>query len=339
MLIEYRVSNFKAIRQETGFSFLASAERREDDDLIDFEGRRYLRSSVIIGANASGKSSFLGSILLLRSLVLESAMKMPGDELEACPHWDCADSPTAMMAHFTRLGQRYLYSLSLYNGRVLNESLHHYPRMRKEKVFVRALQRISFAPCYRAQAALIEPMIKPNRLALSIAAGYSSIEPAIQAYLFFRDQVMDGNAERGFQDHGDLMSFLAGCGYRPRQFSRGLDKLADLYTSLQWARVHNGLMILDDAQSCIHTLAFESLVHQFNCPPRPTEAQVLFATSIADVLEMKMRHDQIWFSSMSPQSSSVSLFCLLEAAEGKPGNLRKSYLEGCYGAIPLISGK
>ena len=76
MLVEFRVANFRSIREEQCLSFVASKDRSHEDThslAMDKPGlARLLRSAVIYGANASGKSNLVTALMTMQHLVLNS---------------------------------------------------------------------------------------------------------------------------------------------------------------------------------------------------------------------------------------------------------------------------
>jgi AAA15 family ATPase/GTPase len=68
MLIQFSVDNFRSIKDTVTLSMISGS----DNDKNDFSARNYrlLRSAVIYGANASGKSNVLLALAFMRSLVL-----------------------------------------------------------------------------------------------------------------------------------------------------------------------------------------------------------------------------------------------------------------------------
>ena len=58
MLLEFRCSNFKSIKEEIRFSMIAGKDNTSEELLKVYNNFRVLRSAVIYGANGSGKSNF-----------------------------------------------------------------------------------------------------------------------------------------------------------------------------------------------------------------------------------------------------------------------------------------
>ena len=59
MLLNYKCSNFKSIKDEITFSMLAGSDDTAESYLKEFGNYRILHCAVIYGPNGSGKSNFL----------------------------------------------------------------------------------------------------------------------------------------------------------------------------------------------------------------------------------------------------------------------------------------
>ena len=87
MLIEFTVENFRSFKEKQTFSLLAS----KDKDLIEqnsFKINKYdlLKTAIVYGANASGKSTlFMALTSLLEFSVLSGPRKQKGDPINISP--------------------------------------------------------------------------------------------------------------------------------------------------------------------------------------------------------------------------------------------------------------
>jgi AAA15 family ATPase/GTPase len=78
MLIQFSVRNFKTFKDRATLSLVASnydKDTREDDNISNENGNnlRLLKSAVIYGANASGKSKFIEAFQFMRRFVVNSS--------------------------------------------------------------------------------------------------------------------------------------------------------------------------------------------------------------------------------------------------------------------------
>ena len=72
MLIQFRVENFLSIKDNVVLSLLSSKDNEHPEHLIVDGRKRYLKSAVIYGANASGKSNVLHAFWFMVNYVLTS---------------------------------------------------------------------------------------------------------------------------------------------------------------------------------------------------------------------------------------------------------------------------
>lgn len=146
MLIEFSVTNFRSFREKQALSLAASKYFTEHSDLNCFETGvkglpKLLRSAVIYGPNASGKSNLISSLSFVRFMVLSSAKKIQeGDELDVVPFLlDQAskNKETEFEIIFLEGGVRYQYGFALNKTKVCREWLIAYPECRPQKWFER----------------------------------------------------------------------------------------------------------------------------------------------------------------------------------------------------------
>jgi hypothetical protein len=138
MLIEFKVSNFRSIREEQKFSLVAENADKDlpacviDPGLPGLSGVRFLKGAAIYGANASGKSNILKAILFIARFVTRSATKIgPGDPTGTEPFKLDRTSrakPSSFEITFVARGVRYVFGCSLTPKRVVEEYLVAYPK-------------------------------------------------------------------------------------------------------------------------------------------------------------------------------------------------------------------
>ena len=85
MLIEFRVKNFRSLRDEQTLSLVASTDKTLLGTHAIDTGLKavphLLKGAVVYGANASGKSNLIKALQYMRGVVLESAALQPGQTL------------------------------------------------------------------------------------------------------------------------------------------------------------------------------------------------------------------------------------------------------------------
>lgn len=143
MLIEFNVKNFRSMKGETTFSLLASKDKLHENNLIinkKLKKDRLLKSAVIYGANASGKSNVLIALNTMKSIITNSHRYQQGEELNYQPFKldpECTDEPTEFNVVFIKNDIQYNYGFSYDSSRIINETLYWYPRGKKALVFSR----------------------------------------------------------------------------------------------------------------------------------------------------------------------------------------------------------
>lgn len=70
MLIGFSVSNFKSFNDNQTISFLSTKIARHKEHIFQIEDKKILKSGLIFGANASGKSNLIKAIAFSRKLIL-----------------------------------------------------------------------------------------------------------------------------------------------------------------------------------------------------------------------------------------------------------------------------
>ena len=122
MLLEFRIRNFRSIKDEQSLSLVAApADKELAETHLAPTGLKALpqavRSVVLYGPNASGKSTLLFALNYLRAMVAESAtVVQPGQTYNVQPFRldpATASQPTEFEASFLVDGIRHQYSFAM----------------------------------------------------------------------------------------------------------------------------------------------------------------------------------------------------------------------------------
>lgn len=145
MLIEFSVENYLSIKERQSFSLIASKNSDILDNIYKMEGTvnlNILKSAVIYGANAAGKSNLLLAFRAMRDIVVGSASGTQIDEeLNVIPFKlssETINKPTEFEMIFVVDGTRYQYGFSATKKQIIDEWLFAYPKGRAQKWFLRA---------------------------------------------------------------------------------------------------------------------------------------------------------------------------------------------------------
>lgn len=198
MLIQYEVENYRSIRDRQTLSLVASNYYQEQSEslitpkLPGLSGVDLLPIEVVMGANASGKSTLINSLFVLRGMVLKSFTNPAGRALEYDPFLlsaEAASSPTSFGLIFTSRGVRYEYDLSYVEDHIVREALSAYPKGREQKWFVRTWneeeEKVKFAHLNASYVKLpkdLEDMLRDDSLFLSFASllNLESLKPVVE---------------------------------------------------------------------------------------------------------------------------------------------------------------
>ena len=137
MLVEFSVANYRSIKEKQVFSFEANtsnskSQNVEEVQLPNKKSLRLVKSAIIYGANASGKSNVLRALDTFLELVLYSKPIRGGHEIRQYEPFSFAtetkDAPTDMGIKFIYQGVLYCYEISYNRSEILTETLDYYPK-------------------------------------------------------------------------------------------------------------------------------------------------------------------------------------------------------------------
>jgi AAA15 family ATPase/GTPase len=144
---------------------------------------RFLRSSVIYGANAAGKTNLLRALQLMQTLVLNSASSPPATALPYDPFKFAKSSrqePCEFQVAFVESGTRYEYGFAFDAERIREEWLVEYVHPRGRTIFERTFNAKArkydwkFSEFLKGRRALWSESTRPNALFLSTAIQLNS---------------------------------------------------------------------------------------------------------------------------------------------------------------------
>ena len=145
MLIEFSVANFKSIKSKQTFSMIkAKGGELEDTNTFQSKGLNklgLLRSAVIYGPNAAGKSNFIEAMHSMAQIVSDSATETQrGDKLPVEPFKldpETNRSATEFEVVFIANKVRYQYGFRATKEQIVEEWLIAFPKGRRQHWFAR----------------------------------------------------------------------------------------------------------------------------------------------------------------------------------------------------------
>lgn len=187
MLVEFRVQNFRSLRDEQLLSMVASKDKTMLETNAVGTGLsavpHVLKSSVIYGANASGKSNLIKALQYMRDMVLQSAAIPPGQLFNVKPFLldeDSAASPVEFEVTFLLGKIRYQYGFTMNAERILSEYLLVYKAFKPQRWFERRFDddtgqdSYEFGSGLKGTKQVWEKATRSNALFLSMAVQLNS---------------------------------------------------------------------------------------------------------------------------------------------------------------------
>jgi len=177
MLIEFTVSNFKSFNQPVTLSMVAAPlSEHQATHVFKDSGYSLLKSAIIYGANASGKSNLFKALYFMRRMVLSSANETQISDKIGVERFMLiereTETPAAFEIIFLIEGKRYRYGFQVTEDEVRAEWLFYIPSTKEARLFSRESNKISLGPRFKEGAGL-QDKTRNNALFLSVVAQFN----------------------------------------------------------------------------------------------------------------------------------------------------------------------
>lgn len=198
MIIDFTIENFRSIKAEQTLSMLATASKEHGSScmLPRAESKtRLLKSALIHGANASGKSNIIKAFSSFRHFVLNATELKLGDKIPCYEPFRLdratAKAPTRFDLEFIAPdGLRYQYIIAFNQMSITHEELTFYPKGQPARLFLREQgKKIQYGEYLKGKKRSIEEQLLENCLFLSKAAN-SRNERLSMLYLYIKDMTV-----------------------------------------------------------------------------------------------------------------------------------------------------
>ncbi|MCB9012787.1 MAG: ATP-binding protein [Bacteroidales bacterium] len=144
MVLEIRLSNFFSIKDEVVLDFRAANIKSANakalkNNLFEQDKTGILKTLIIYGANASGKSNIIKAIRFCNAMVFESHNHNENTIYNFIPFKfeNYNNKPSTYFIRFVLGEIEYEYSFSLTRTSIITESLYYYPKGRIKEIFTR----------------------------------------------------------------------------------------------------------------------------------------------------------------------------------------------------------
>lgn len=408
-LVEFSVGNYKIFRDKVTFSMAA---RKNERHTFESNSEHLLKTSLIYGPNASGKSSLLEAFGLMRMGIFTSANIQESQSLPHKPFLAFAHTeltPTFFEVVFSIEGDYpgvYRYSFSFVQDRIISEQLVKILASGgEERLVLRDEQNIEIGGIFDTEKALIERTRK-EALFLSTAAlnnspfalylidafravnVISGVRPKYQNFTIkkfkenkkYREQILqylkiadfciiDGVTEevdvqrvdikdddKGFsankRTEKENVLFLSHPVYdsskkitadfrlQLEEESMGTQRFLAVLGPIVDTLAEGKVLFVDEFDNSLHPLLTKFIIELFESREiNQKNAQLIVTTHDTSLLSYKdeLIKDQFWFTEKD-DFGAAKLFSLAEFELRNDTEFSKKYLEGRFGALPIIGG-
>jgi AAA15 family ATPase/GTPase len=180
MIAEFTVENFRSFKERQTFSMLAGTGKEMlDENTFVVKGKqRLLKSAVLYGANASGKSNFFTALAFFRWFAVYSGPRtQSGDKIniehfvfsKQTEHQPSAFEMVFFMPNNDRKNIRYRYGFAVTHEKVVYEYLFAVNNTKEVLLFSRDEQNITTTDYFK-EGAKIKNTVRSNCSFLSVCA-------------------------------------------------------------------------------------------------------------------------------------------------------------------------
>lgn len=195
MILNLVIENFRSIKNKTCISFEPGKLKEFEDNYVHIDGTgNILISTVIYGANASGKSNILIAFKALEYLVENSSEFKPDKPIAPYEPFKL-DETTQKKPVFFEIDfiasdhLRYIYSITFSQYKIEKERLTFFPKGHKSLLFSRTGKQVKYGDYYKGERKSVEKKLLKNQLFLSKAV-LDNVEILNSAYSFFGQKLM-----------------------------------------------------------------------------------------------------------------------------------------------------
>jgi len=142
MLLRFNAENFLSFKEKINFSLISNKERRKSSHYIKNKGINILKTSIIYGANASGKSNLVKAIYFSQKVITKGLDKLDTTNQHYRLDENYIEKPTIFNYEIKANDKFYSYgfALQLNNGKILEEWLYEIGTNKEKKIFERFVE-------------------------------------------------------------------------------------------------------------------------------------------------------------------------------------------------------
>jgi len=219
MIIEFKVANFRSIREQQTLSLAAGTGSELENNICasDFSpDLKLVRTAVIYGANAAGKSNCLNVLAFMREFILNSAREsQQGEPIQVASFAFC-NKPSEFEITFIKDKTRYQYGFLADRNQIFEEWLFAYPHNRGQQWFSRIYNKKNkqynwkFSTHFKGQHKKTVELTRNNVLFLSNAVNLNN-EQLRPVFEWFQKDLMlidSPSAGKSYRDIEDTLQYI-----------------------------------------------------------------------------------------------------------------------------------
>ncbi len=217
MIVQFSVKNYRSFKDNSILNLVASNyDKNTREDLNIFNVSKYklrlLKSAVIYGANASGKSKYLEALMFMRQFALNSSKNTQQGEPIATEPFRLSSSTLKEGSEFEIIfllkSELYRYGFEVSNKKVNAEWLYQKSKSKEIELFYREFQEIKTNDIKipKAKTLIKEQLIRDNALFLSVLAQFNDKQAELILEWFQNLKTISGLKEEGYLNDTMKMS-------------------------------------------------------------------------------------------------------------------------------------
>ena len=146
MLIEFTIQNILSFKEKVTLSLLASGLTGLENNYINIDNKKILKTIALYGANASGKTNLFKAISIIKEMLIQSNNMDINDLLPitSFEFENLEKQPSFFEIKFIKNNIRYVYGFLLNAKEILEEYLYYYPNGKESIIFDRKNDNYSF---------------------------------------------------------------------------------------------------------------------------------------------------------------------------------------------------
>ena len=212
MLLQFSIKNFRTFKDKATLSLIASnydKDTRDSENIVinGSFGLRLLKSAVIYGANASGKSKLLDAFAFMRHFIINSSKEsQKGEAIQVEPYkldQNSKDEPSEFEIIFIHNKTLFRYGFEANKERIISEWFFYKPKTKEVELFYREGNefKIHNKNFSKGDTVVKEGLVRDNALLASVAAQFNE-KSAIEVLDWFeKNRVISGLYEGEYRDN------------------------------------------------------------------------------------------------------------------------------------------